>query len=444
MPKHSRHRCPACDCLNPTEEWSVDQGGTLYCEHCPQGPCAYDLLFECRYWTKSGEQFTNAVTRVRRDCPSACTYSSLWWFNPNDSDALSFWRGGCAWNTDVRAVETFFRKWQLTITSPTTATIVGTARDGATATYVTDEWQCEGRVNFRRTAMQGVAGLPEHLCVAPFNNAFVNPNDEDCTDACLGPCYDGDPAGSEVFTITNTVTGCGDTIITPGEYTFDRGGTLPCGVSGGPQGCLYFWKTFSYTPSITCDQWPGQVGVLITCSRLTQDCRVADTHDAQWNVTSYCYDADLECWVLQGTQCNSYEYINPSFVITVPDVDCCCEGGCEKDCPGFDTDNPTLNVSFAAPGCGTIDGCIQEISNGGSGYTWDATSTTCFSTVTLSKDGTDCWKLTLGAAECISATYDAVSVTCDPPEIVFEFTFTPDGTGCCGGATTSVTATVTL
>lgn len=131
---------------------------------------------------------------------------------------------------------------------------------------------------------------------------------------------------------------------------------------------------------------------------------------------------------------------------TVYDLSCmpCCGGGCVKECAGFDVDNPTLNVSFVAPTCSEIDGCVQEISNGGSGYTWDATSTVCLSAVTLTKDGSNCWKLTLGAADCISATFEATSVTCDPPEIVFEFTFTPDGTACCGGGESTVTATVTL
>lgn len=161
-----------------------------------------------------------------------------------------------------------------------------------------------------------------------------------------------------------------------------------------------------------------------------------------WTTDFYCLISGN--WELQGsivgaTICCSKIKIEG----TVPELECCCTS-CIQDCPDFDTENPTLNVSFYAPGCGTIDGCVQEISNGGSGYTWDATSTSCFSTTTLSKDGANCWKLTLGAAECISATYDAVSVTCDPPEIAFEFTFTPEGTGCCGGATTSVTATVTL
>lgn len=450
-------------CTCETVEELRDPTGVVCCINCENAPCEFWAQFDCEYWTPrdAGEReyITPRLLQLRKDCLTTCAWSARWYQEGLD-DGVAGWRPynpgqllQCEWGCPPRdwfaplpdgdcpfpiGGLTLYVQWRLELQA-SRAILQLKSQRGFFALYVSREAaDCDGEGDEDKTDLYldrdltspELLHLPPKVCLIAANTEYeralaCDTKDDQCN------CHDGGEA-TQSFDIEWT-GGCdglewGDRLVDLVRQTAAEIEAAHAGVTVGSAPCGGFVDTFSLG---VCGE---TVLVVIYCTGST------------YAVDFYCYDDVAEEWVSQGSLGGlqvEYGCMLPKLIGTVPELECCCTS-CIQDCPDFDTENPTLNVSFYAPGCGTIDGCVQEISNGGSGYTWDATSTSCFSTTTLSKDGANCWKLTLGAAECISATYDAVSVTCDPPEIVFEFTFTPEGTGCCGGATTSVTATVTL
>jgi hypothetical protein len=407
MPLHTRDRCPPCDCLNKVEPLgvTVDSAGCTHCADPEYGSlCAYKILFGCTFWTTYGEVMAVPCVLVRRDCPDGCTYSSRWSETDGiDSpviglsgctidrtpiptyteEAIGGWLGGCTWISHGTTLgpkgctdpEECFRKWVLEITTPTTAILTGTTRQGQVIIYETDEWQCYERSNFVMTQTSSVtSGIPRHLCVAPINAAYSS-----CDEAC---CDSG--LASEEFDIEADVMSCDDVAIPAGTYSFARGGTMPAGVPQPSNECGYFWKEFSYTPSVACEQWPGLVGILIQCTSVSGTrARVC---------TIFCYDAIAEEWVDQGSMTITYSCCAPDNAIDVPNVTCCCEEepppccDCtytieltweiESTCPEIDGQTGTLNYGrFVSPVTGNA-GCRADLS-GGTGCSATNITLTC-------------------------------------------------------------------
>lgn len=236
---------------------------------------------------------------------------------------ITGWLGGCTWMSQ-RCEDDYgygcVTKWVLRITSATTAILTLTTRSGHTAVYSTDAFHCYSRSTFLMEYQDfETTGLPRCLCVAPVATPIFQ---ADCSGSC---CDDG--AAARDFTFAVDVMACGDVAIPTGSYSFGRGVDLPVGVTNPYDRCSYFWREFSYTPSVACDKWPGQVGVLVTCGGVVGE--LPEGIDPEANIVYvceiYCYDGELDTWVSQGFLEIYQQCCQAGGVIDVPDVECCCE-----------------------------------------------------------------------------------------------------------------------
>lgn len=227
-----------------------------------------------------------------------------------------------------------FKKWTLSHGS-TTSTLTFTGRDDRTAVYTADRSalsvDCRDPITFtQQSADSGLERLPLQLCVVPIESRPKITCDD--AESQCGCCDKGDDLPYRVY-----ITGC-DNIVSTASGVAGRvsdAGLLPCGVSWPSSApCGVFPVTLGGASS--CGDWTGAVLLLFYCD------------GDSYAIDVYCYDGVEECWVSQGAATITFYECRcggPLFAFTLPELDCCCGGGCEE-CDNLNSDpKPTLTIS---------------------------------------------------------------------------------------------------
>lgn len=228
--------------------------------------------------------------------------------------------------------------------------------------------------------------------------------------------------GSDTLPFVVVIDGCGTF---QGRYEFDavryRSPTaLPDGVSYPAENpCGVFWGTLSAGDGCTTGgtTWGGKIGLLSWCDG-------SDPYmGIPWHVEVYCYDTYSASWTSKGeATVTSYECLcsGPRFAFTLPDLDCCCDGG------------PTTCAELEALGVPIVaDDGTNQITltyDSGLGY-WTYSGSGTFAGCT---DGSWVW-------QCVSSTpiegyfaHAPSGQTCAPTGTLSPFDFSCAFFGCDG------------
>lgn len=228
--------------------------------------------------------------------------------------------------------------------------------------------------------------------------------------------------GQDSIPFVVVINGCGTFA---GRYEFDAvryksPTALPSGVSyPATDPCGVFWGTLSAGDGCTANgaTWSGSLGLMSWCD--------GTYAEIPWHVEVFCYDTYLGAWVSQGeATVTSYECLcsGPRFAFTLPEIDCCCDGGTVlTECCGSTEISETLAIEFQ-----TVDAPVTTLGSGTLTYDsgteeWTGVVTFCGSAadVTLScvlVDGVYRWQLVTSNGFNVYHS----GLVCDPLEIVFQ------------------------
>lgn len=262
------------------------------------------------------------------------------------------------------SIDQCYTKWRMTITSPTTATLELTTREGFFAIYTCENFNCYARSTFKMAAgaydeytnptgvySPEVIGLPLCLCVSPLSYAAGG-----CVNSGLEACCD---SGGPSLPVHLTINNCDDVQVIDDWVPFYRGIALPCGVTDqtGDE-CLYFGAYVNVDAG--CADWGGDLFIYMACGSFIGG------SDQQYNYVVYCLNNDTLCWEEMAAYTQDYECQcngpNPaSLTITKP---CCCPtitcGTCEIP--------TTITVTLSTTYCSYVDGVSIDLVWDGSTY----------------------------------------------------------------------------
>lgn len=354
-------RC-GCDCKNQTIDADSEAFAWPCCDTFPDGvPCRYAAIFECGRQLDLGggnglQQITCPVLELRKACFFGCEYvaattvanaetcENLPSLTDVTADALNpafpptHDTGGYARHkADFRDVvpiaagtlcypqgDWVVDHWTLDITAETltytNAWALGLlGRSGAVYQSIA-AWDEFGRNTMHLTGATAAEWpeLPRRICVVALDSpGITNPCDTHATQcACCDP-------GTDEASITGNFSGCGRV---SGEVTwtgtrYKSPTALPAGVSyPASNPCGVFWGTIGSSGDGCANggvNWSGSVGLMTYCNGTT------------WAGKAYCYDTDLEEWVEQGDLTISNVECRCGgvyFDVTLPTLDCCCDG----------------------------------------------------------------------------------------------------------------------
>jgi hypothetical protein len=259
----------------------------------------------------------------------------------------------------------------VTLTLTHTAIVAWATGDGRTIPVYEN---VEAWNPFGRNRMDIVAGyddfpmLPKSICVVAVDDPGADDNPCDThEDRCA--CNDFTIGDSVTFNIV--VTGCeGYTFPSTINLTrYKDPDALPCGVeypASDPCGVFIGELSTGDGCENEAGTWSGAVLLMFWCD--------GDTY----NITAYCYDTELECWVEQGNAtiteleltCDGTVYVE----FTLPDMDCCCPEE-EACCPCVEDDERIVEVNFnSASGCSLTGQTVQNSGSTGCIFILDGLS----------------------------------------------------------------------
>lgn len=479
-------RC-GCDCKNQTIDADSEASAWPCCDTFPDGvPCRYAAIFECGRQLDLGggnglQQITCPVLELRKACFFGCEYvaattvanaetcENLPSLTDVTTDAINpsfpptHDTGGYARHkADFRDVvpiaagticypqaDWVVDHWTLDISAdPVTLTYTNAwalgllGRSGAVYQSIAawDEW---GRNTMHLTDATAAEWpeLPRRICVVALDDpGITNPCDTHATQ-----CVCCDP-GTDEASITGNFSACsrvaGEVTWTGTRYKSPT--ALPTGVSyPASNPCGVFWGTIG-SGGDGCTNggvnWSGSVGLMTYCDGET------------WAGKAYCYDTDLEEWVEQGDLTISNVECRCGgvyFDVTLPTLDCCCDGTLivTDCCPDGIPD--TLTVQLSGTTCADF---VTTVTWNGT-TRWEGTVDICgltmSVTVTCDTLGTPGYVISVDYIAPLGGTLavtDPIVATCSPFEASQGSlpTFYQDAIAtCCGGSSGTGTLTAT-
>lgn len=445
----NRCGCPDRRIAMPTAEGSL----WTCCDSCGTAPCRFYIFSECDRFLPNGDPLLpKGCLALLKDCAVGCSWSARYCFDdstnfipinigwvgvfrncykkcarfvdgemvygpeeievdsgdPNRND----W-GFCHWGID-RETEVIPEThpcpqfiglnlgvpiWLLDISGGQITAQCVTATDGHTATFVANVEDCTTYATLFRTECDPEIApyLPDKICIFP-EDRVVNECCEDAEAQCLcnapGVVCDAligeEIDACNISSVNLAVAGCDGNVAFNGTIVMRRytsetwpPATLDDSLAYPGESCGAWWGTFSVGSDCTAP-YNGSVGLLFVC-----------TDDGEWTGKAYCYNTETETYEYQGDLdiTREDECSGPLIMFTLPELDCCCLGGCE-DCPLPETltltgTSGSLTLTYTGSGTnyagsGTVCGLSGEWTMFCNGTNWIVCSPEFFACATMS------------------------------------------------------------